>query len=35
MKDKYDTSKYIDTYISLENDVMFAQMSSKMESKYL
>ena len=29
MKDKYDTSKYIYTYMSLANDVMFTQMSAK------
>ena len=30
-KEKYDTSKCIDTYMSLAYDVMFKQMSEKRE----
>ena len=29
MKNKYDTNKYIDTYMSLAQDGMFKKMSAK------
>ena len=35
MKDKYDTSKEIDTYMSLAHDVMFTQMSEKKRIYFL
>ena len=35
MKDKYDTNKYIDTYIYREHDVMFTKMLAKRESNSL
>ena len=31
MKERYDTSKDIDTYMSLVHDFMFTQMSEKRE----
>ena len=35
MKDKYDTSKEIDTHMSLAYDFMFTHMSEKRESNSL
>ena len=29
MKDKYDTSKYIDTYMHIAHDAVFTKMSEK------